>query len=97
MLRTAVAAIAAVCTITLIGAPAANAEPAKGTTTRSAHENAPNNVTVATPKARKGAHKAGHPVEDYRIARKRTMDRYFDSIRDERTQKIRAWLDSLHH
>lgn len=106
MLRTVVAAIAAVCAITLTGAPAVNAEPTKDTTTRSAHENAPKNVTVAAPRpepaatthpnARKGAHKAGHPVEDWRIARKRTMGRYFDSIRDKRLGQIQDWLDSLH-
>lgn len=48
---------------------------------------------VTAPKAQKGAHKAGHPVEDYRIARKRTMDNYFEKRREQTVQKIRDRLN----
>ncbi|WP_131828899.1 hypothetical protein [Mycolicibacterium conceptionense] len=92
MLRSAISAIAAVCAITLVGSPAAAAEPTdKGATTRSAHEDAPKKITIAAPKPptwngpklhkqRTSDLRAGSPVEDWRIARKRTMDRYFGDL-----------------
>ncbi|OBJ92674.1 hypothetical protein [Mycolicibacterium conceptionense] len=91
MLRSAISAIAAVCAIALVGSPTAAAEPTdKGSTTRSAHEE-PKKITIAAPKPpnwkdpklhkqRTSDLRAGSPVEDYRIARKRTMDRYFGDL-----------------
>lgn len=92
MLRSVIAVIAAVGAITLVGSPTAAAEPTgKGVTTRSAHEDAPKKITIAAPKPpnwkgpnlhkqRTSDLRAGGPVEDWRIARKRTMDRYFGNL-----------------
>lgn len=95
MLRIALAATAAVCTLGLIGAPAATADPINKT--RSGHENiqvAPK-ASASGPKLRTPIQNklAGHPAGDWRAAKKRTMDRYFEQRREQTIRNINDWLN----
>ncbi|MFV8049958.1 hypothetical protein [Mycobacterium sp. 48b] len=93
MLRTALAAAAVVCSLGLIGAPTAAADQAGKT--RSENESSQTAPKVSAPKLRVPVQKklAGHPAGDWRAAKKRTMDRYFEQRREQGIQNIYDWFD----
>lgn len=93
MLRTALAAVAVVCSLGLIGAPTATADPASKT--RSGNESSQTAPKASSPKLRVPVQNklAGHPAGDWRAAKKRTMDRYFEQRREQGVQNIHDWFN----
>lgn len=101
MLRTAAALAAVITGLGIVLAPAAEAAPDKTRSSSESNNSAPTkpkavNPSGQSPKITRPRHLAGHPAGDWRLARKQTMDRYFDSIREKREQQIRNWSDALH-
>lgn len=106
MLRTTAILAAAIATFGIAFAPTATADPrTKGTGTESSQssESSPKNKVAGKQSGRitkhtgtRSSHPDPKPPKDWRVARERTMDRYFDNIREKREKKIRDWFDSLH-
>ncbi|MEN4400032.1 hypothetical protein [Mycolicibacterium conceptionense] len=97
MLRTVTALTAVLAALGIAFTPIAAADPdTKNTGTESSQPSKPAHQAAPPTRIKKGAHLAGRPAGDWRQARKDTMDRYFDGIREKREQQIRDWFDSLH-
>ncbi|WP_166905910.1 hypothetical protein [Mycobacterium sp. DL440] len=101
MLRTTLAAAAAVCTLVLIGAPVATADPhtkhdrSSQDASPKVAAKAPDVKPAPTPPGRKGDHDltVTGPRLPHKVARKQTKDRYFEQRREQTLQKIQDWFD----